>query len=73
MAWLIASITHNAADIKVVGVFRTEESAKKVSTRLGSPPEDKFVSVIGNFGTCSPRNISKFMRVCGHNLFSYVY
>ena len=36
--------------IKVVGVFRSEESAKKVRTRLGNPTEDQFVSIVGSFG-----------------------
>ena len=40
----------NAGGIKVVGVFRSEESAKKVLARLGNPAGDKFVSIIGNVG-----------------------
>ena len=40
----------DTAGIKVVGVFRSEESAKKVLTRLGNPSEDKFVPIIGNVG-----------------------
>ena len=43
-------INIDAAGIKVVGVFRSEESAKKVLARLGNPAEDKFVSIIGNVG-----------------------
>ena len=43
-------INVDAAGIKVVGVFRSEESAKKVLARLGNPAEDKFVSIIGNVG-----------------------
>ncbi len=39
-----------AGDVKVVGIFRSEESVKKVSERLGNPAEDKFVSVVGNIG-----------------------
>ncbi len=39
-----------AGDVKVVGIFRSEESVKKVSERLGNPAEDKFVSVVGNVG-----------------------
>ena len=40
----------DAVGIKVVGVFRSEESAKKVLTRLGNPAEDKVISIIGNIG-----------------------
>ena len=40
----------NTAGIKVVGVFRSEESAKKVLARLGNPSDDKFVPIIGNIG-----------------------
>ena len=40
----------DAAGIKVVGIFRSEESAKKIFARLGNPAEDKFVSIIGNVG-----------------------
>ena len=43
----------DAAGIKVVGVFRSEESAKKVLSRLGNPAEDKFVPIIGNIGKYS--------------------
>ena len=43
-------INFDTAGIKVVGVFRSEESAKKVLARLGNPVEDKFVSIIGNVG-----------------------
>ena len=38
---------------KVVGIFRSEESAKKVSARLGNPPEDKFVPIVGSVGECN--------------------
>ncbi len=34
----------------VPGIFRSEESAKRVRERLGNPSEDKFVTVIGTFG-----------------------
>ena len=40
----------NPGNIKVVGVFRSEESAKKVLARLGNPTEDKFVPIVGNVG-----------------------
>ena len=40
----------DAVGIKVIGVFRSEESAKKVLARLGNPAEDKVVSIIGNVG-----------------------
>ena len=33
-----------------MGVFRSEESAKKILTRLGNPAEDKFVPIVGNIG-----------------------
>ena len=42
----------HAGSIKVVGVFRSEESAEKVRTRLGNPTEDQFVSIVGSFGKC---------------------
>ena len=42
----------DAGGIKVVGIFRSEESAKKVLTRLGNPAEDKFVPIVGSFGKC---------------------
>ena len=48
----LIKITLEKGGIKVVGVFRSEESAKKVLTRLGNPSEDKFVPIIGNFGEC---------------------
>ena len=34
----------------MVGIFRSEESAKKTSARLGNPPEDKFVPIVGSVG-----------------------
>ena len=43
----------HAGGIKVVGVFRSEESAEKVRTRLGNPTEDQFVSIVGSFGMCN--------------------
>ena len=33
-----------------MGVFRSEESAKKVLSRLENPSADKFVPIIGNVG-----------------------
>ena len=39
-----------AGGIKVVGVFRSEESSKKTRTRLGDPPADQFVSLVGRLG-----------------------
>ena len=49
-AALSSKYNFDAAGIKVVGVFRSEESAKKVFARLGNPAGDKFVSIIGNVG-----------------------
>ena len=46
----------DAAGIKVVGIFRSEESAKKVLARLGNPAEDKFVAIVGNIGKQIPHN-----------------
>ena len=42
--------TSLAANTKVVGFFRSEESAKKTIVRLGNPPEDKFVHIVGSVG-----------------------
>ena len=39
----------------MVGVFRSEESAEKVRTRLGNPTEDQFVSIVGSFGKCNKK------------------
>ena len=37
----------------MVGVFRSEESAKKVRTRLGNPTEEQLVSIVGSIGKCN--------------------
>ncbi len=39
----------HAGDVKVVGIFRSEESVKKVS-EIGNPAEDKYVTVVGSVG-----------------------
>ena len=48
--WLKSMWFFLAANTKVVGIFRSEESAKKTSVRLGNPPEDKFVPIVGSVG-----------------------
>lgn len=37
--------------IRAVGVFRSQESAEKTRARLGNPPQDRFISVIGTADT----------------------
>ena len=50
MMWLESMWISLAANTKVVGIFRSEESAKKTSARLDNPPEDKFVPIVGSVG-----------------------
>ena len=38
------------SDIRAVGVFRSQESADKTRARLGNPPQDNFISVVGTTG-----------------------
>ena len=41
---------HKISALKIVGVFRSDESAEKTKAVLGDPPEERLVTVIGSLG-----------------------
>lgn len=53
-------LDNEGGNVKIVGVFRSEESAKKVSARLGNPSGDKFVSLVGKVD--SEENAAKLQK-----------